>query len=372
MTLTKGKKVVLFGLPGAFTPTCSAKHVPGYVAHFDELKAKGVDEIICMSVNDAFVMGAWAKDQKTGGKVRMMGDGSAAYTKALGLELDLTARGMGVRCQRFSALVDDGVVKIAEHRGAGQVRSLGCGDDAEATRLSCGVRAKTAPAGAVLIRVAISEGRRRRRHDISGAWPVCRRADRGSNKRRRYGRRRLASLRCARWSPRESDSSFSSRARSASTLFPRSRRFFFGAGCCAACIMRSVSRTDMPRATTFAAAATCCAAGNPSNARACPMSSSPDEQIVLHRLGELRQPQQIRHRAARAADGLRRCLVRQAEFVDQPLDALRLLEGIQILALDVLDQRQRECRLVGHFAHQRGHLRQPRAPRRHASAVRRR
>jgi peroxiredoxin len=110
-TLTKGKKVVLFGLPGAFTPTCSGKHVPGYVAHFGELKAKGVDEIICMSVNDAFVMGAWAKDQKTEGKVRMMGDGSAAYTKALGLELDLTARGMGVRCQRFSALVDDGVVK---------------------------------------------------------------------------------------------------------------------------------------------------------------------------------------------------------------------------------------------------------------------
>jgi peroxiredoxin len=109
--LTKGKKVVLFGLPGAFTPTCSGKHVPGYVAHFGELKDKGVDEIICMSVNDAFVMGAWAKDQKTEGRVRMMGDGSAAYTKALGLELDLTARGMGVRCQRFSALVDDGVVK---------------------------------------------------------------------------------------------------------------------------------------------------------------------------------------------------------------------------------------------------------------------
>ena len=109
--LTRGKKVALFGLPGAFTPTCSAKHVPGYVAKADALKAKGVDTIACMSVNDAFVMGAWAKDQKTEGKVRMMGDGSAAYTKALGLELDLTARGMGVRCQRFSALVDDGVVK---------------------------------------------------------------------------------------------------------------------------------------------------------------------------------------------------------------------------------------------------------------------
>jgi len=109
--LTRGKKVVLFGLPGAFTPTCSGKHVPGYVADYDKLKAKGIDEIICMSVNDAFVMGAWAKDQHTAGKVRMMGDGSAAYTKALGLELDLNARGMGTRCQRFSALIDDGVVK---------------------------------------------------------------------------------------------------------------------------------------------------------------------------------------------------------------------------------------------------------------------
>jgi peroxiredoxin len=109
--LARGKKIVLFGLPGAFTPTCSAKHVPSYVANYDKLKAKGVDEILCMSVNDAFVMGAWAKDQKTGGKVRMMGDGSGTYTKALGLELDLVARGLGVRCQRFSALIDDGVVK---------------------------------------------------------------------------------------------------------------------------------------------------------------------------------------------------------------------------------------------------------------------
>jgi len=109
--LVKGKKVVIFGLPGAFTPTCSAKHVPSYLADYDKLKAKGVDEIICMSVNDPFVMGAWAREQKSGGKVRMMADGSAAYTKALGLELDLTARGMGVRCQRFSMLVDNGVVK---------------------------------------------------------------------------------------------------------------------------------------------------------------------------------------------------------------------------------------------------------------------
>jgi peroxiredoxin len=109
--LTRGKKVAIFGLPGAFTPTCSAKHVPSYLANLDALKAKGVDEVICLSVNDAFVMGAWARDQKSVGKIRMMADGSAAYTKALGLELDLVARGMGVRCQRFSMLVDNGVVK---------------------------------------------------------------------------------------------------------------------------------------------------------------------------------------------------------------------------------------------------------------------
>lgn len=106
-----GKKVAIFALPGAFTPTCSAKHVPGYVEHAEKLKAAGVDEIWCVSVNDAFVMGAWARDQKTAGKVRMMADGSADWTKALGLTLDLTAKGMGVRSQRFSMLVDDGVVK---------------------------------------------------------------------------------------------------------------------------------------------------------------------------------------------------------------------------------------------------------------------
>ncbi len=118
--VTKGKKVVIFGLPGAFTPTCSAKHVPSYLANYDQLKAKGVDAIYCMAVNDAFVMGAWARDQKSGGKVHMMGDGSADFTKALGLELDLVARGMGVRCQRFSMLVEDGVVKTLNVEAAGK------------------------------------------------------------------------------------------------------------------------------------------------------------------------------------------------------------------------------------------------------------
>jgi peroxiredoxin len=109
--LTKRKRVVIFGLPGAFTPTCSAKHVPGYVANHDQLKGKKVDEVWCVAVNDAFVMGAWGRDQKAGGKVRMMADGSAIFTKALGLEMDLTGRGMGVRSQRYSMLVEDGVVK---------------------------------------------------------------------------------------------------------------------------------------------------------------------------------------------------------------------------------------------------------------------
>ena len=109
--LTRGKKVVLFGLPGAFTPTCSAKHVPSYLTNLDKLKAKGVDEIWCLAVNDAFVMHAWAVDQKAQGKIRFLGDGSAEYAKKLGLELDLNARGMGTRMQRFSMLVDDGIVK---------------------------------------------------------------------------------------------------------------------------------------------------------------------------------------------------------------------------------------------------------------------
>jgi peroxiredoxin len=123
--LTRGKKVVIFGLPGAFTPTCSAKHVPSYLANYDKLKSKGVDDILCMSVNDAFVMGAWARDQKAGGKVRMVADGSADYTKALGLVFDLTGKGMGVRCQRFSMLVDNGVVKTLNIEAPGKYEVSG-------------------------------------------------------------------------------------------------------------------------------------------------------------------------------------------------------------------------------------------------------
>jgi len=123
--LTKGRKIVIFGLPGAYTPTCSAKHVPGYVQQFDALKGKGVDEVWCVSVNDPFVMGAWGREQKTGGKIRMMADGSAAYTKALGLEFDLSARGMGVRSQRFSMLVDNGVVKALNVENAGKFEVSG-------------------------------------------------------------------------------------------------------------------------------------------------------------------------------------------------------------------------------------------------------
>lgn len=108
---TKGKRVVVFGLPGAYTPTCSAKHVPGYVENADKMKSMKVDEIWCVSVNDGFVMAAWGRDEKALGKVRMLGDGSADFAKKLGLELDLTKGGMGMRMQRFSMLVDDGVVK---------------------------------------------------------------------------------------------------------------------------------------------------------------------------------------------------------------------------------------------------------------------
>ena len=117
---TAGKKIAVFALPGAYTPTCSAKHVPGYVAQADALHAAGVDEIWCVSVNDAFVMGAWGRDQHTAGKVRMMADGSATFTQATGLTLDLTARGMGVRSNRYSMLLVDGVVKALNVEGPGK------------------------------------------------------------------------------------------------------------------------------------------------------------------------------------------------------------------------------------------------------------
>ncbi len=119
-TSTAGKTIAIFGLPGAFTPTCSAKHVPGYVEAAEAFKAAGVDEIWCVSVNDAFVMGAWGREQKTAGKVRMMADGSAAFAQATGLTLDLTARGMGLRSARYSMLVKDGVVKTLNIEAAGK------------------------------------------------------------------------------------------------------------------------------------------------------------------------------------------------------------------------------------------------------------
>jgi glutaredoxin/glutathione-dependent peroxiredoxin len=122
---TAGKKIAIFALPGAYTPTCSAKHVPGYVENADALKAAGVDEIWCLSVNDAFVMGAWGRDQNTAGKVRMMADGSADFAKATGLTLDLTTRGMGLRSNRYSMLVVDGVVKTLNVEAPGKFEVSG-------------------------------------------------------------------------------------------------------------------------------------------------------------------------------------------------------------------------------------------------------
>lgn len=109
--LFKGKKTVLFAVPGAFTPTCSAKHLPGFIDHAEEIRSKGVDQIVCLSVNDAFVMDAWAKDRSAGDKIVMLADGSGTFTKALGLELDGTNFGMGTRAQRFAAIIDDGTVQ---------------------------------------------------------------------------------------------------------------------------------------------------------------------------------------------------------------------------------------------------------------------
>lgn len=115
-----GKTVALFAVPGAFTPTCSEKHLPGYVQQAAELKAAGVDEIWCLSVNDAFVMGAWGRDQKVDGKVRMIADGDAAFAKATGLTLDLNGKGLGLRANRFSMLVKDGKVVTLNVEGPGK------------------------------------------------------------------------------------------------------------------------------------------------------------------------------------------------------------------------------------------------------------
>ena len=124
-TLFGGKTVVLFGVPGAFTPTCSAKHMPSFLENAAALKAKGVDTIACMAVNDAFVMQAWAKDQGVADEVVMIADGSANLTRALGLEMDLTARGLGIRCQRFALVAKDGKVTHVgiEEPGAFEVSS---------------------------------------------------------------------------------------------------------------------------------------------------------------------------------------------------------------------------------------------------------
>ena len=120
--LFKGKKVVLFSVPGAFTPTCSMKHLPGFVEKAADIKGKGVDEIVCMAVNDAFVMGAWGDHQKAHGKVRMVADGNAQFTKALGLELDASGFGMGTRGQRFAIVVRDGVATRVEVEQPGQFK----------------------------------------------------------------------------------------------------------------------------------------------------------------------------------------------------------------------------------------------------------
>lgn len=117
---TTGKTIALFALPGAFTPTCSAKHVPGYIDHIDALKAAGVDEVWCVSVNDAFVMGAWGRELKATGIVRMMADGDAEFTKATGLTLDLTGKGLGLRSNRYSMLVKNGQVSTLNIEGPGK------------------------------------------------------------------------------------------------------------------------------------------------------------------------------------------------------------------------------------------------------------
>jgi glutaredoxin/glutathione-dependent peroxiredoxin len=122
----RGRKVVLFAVPGAFTPACSQRHLPGYVAKAADIAAKGVDEVACVAVNDAAVLGAWARDQKSEGKVTMLADGSGDFVRAIGLELDLSKGGLGIRSQRYSMLVEDGVVKsLSVEPAPGQVEASG-------------------------------------------------------------------------------------------------------------------------------------------------------------------------------------------------------------------------------------------------------
>lgn len=122
---SRGKRIAIFGLPGAYTPTCSAQHVPGYLTNYETLRKKGVDEIWCVSVNDGYVMAAWGREQKALGKIRFLGDGSAEFAKKLGLERDLSGGGMGLRMQRFSLLVEDGVVKRVNVEAPGKFEVSG-------------------------------------------------------------------------------------------------------------------------------------------------------------------------------------------------------------------------------------------------------
>ena len=161
--LVKGKKIAIFGLPGAYTPTCSAKHVPSYIAKFDALKAKGVDEIWCLSVNDPFVMGAWGRDQKATGKVRMMADGSADYTQEARTRTRSDRAWDG---SALPALLDAGRQRRrqdAERRGARQIRSQRCRDDAEAARLRARIGMSTPPTGGVFHRAAGRSWRKSRK-----------------------------------------------------------------------------------------------------------------------------------------------------------------------------------------------------------------
>ena len=121
----RGRRIVIFGLPGAYTPTCSGRHVPGFVARYDDFRAAGIDEIWCLSVNDAYVMHAWGRDQQVGDRIQMIADGNCDYTRRLGLEVDLTARGMGWRSQRYAMLVEDGVVRLLLLEQPGQFEVSG-------------------------------------------------------------------------------------------------------------------------------------------------------------------------------------------------------------------------------------------------------